>query len=95
MHVMHMVGRALGIREELNMCTGDLAEVRKIAREILVTDIQVSLTRYSLSLKLLFNLILQPVFLADSAPSVSRELDTDLLEGVKILNPFINPEGFR
>ena len=37
----------------------------------------------------------QPMFLADSAPSVSRELDTNLLAGVKMLNPFINPEGFR
>ena len=45
MHVMHMVGRVLGIREELNMCTGDLAEVREVAREILVTEIQVSMTR--------------------------------------------------
>ena len=43
-----MVGRSLGIREELNMCTGDLAEVREVAREILVAEIQVGVTIYSL-----------------------------------------------
>jgi len=75
-HVMYLVGRELGIREELNMCSGDLNEVREAAREILVTEIQ-------------------PVFLADSASSVSRDLATNLLAGVKMLNPFINPEGFR
>ena len=37
----------------------------------------------------------QPSFLADSAPGVCRELATHLLAGVKILNPFINPESFR
>jgi len=74
-HVMYLVGRELGIREDLNMCSGDLAEVREAAREILVTEIQ-------------------PVFLADGGLSVSRELATNLLAGVKILNPFINPEGF-
>ena len=41
-YVMYLVGRELGIREELNMCAGDLAEVREAAREILVTEIQVS-----------------------------------------------------
>ena len=51
MYVMRIVGRALGIREELNMCTGNLAEVREVAREILVTAIQVSVTRYSLSVQ--------------------------------------------
>lgn len=44
---------------------------------------------------LLIYFILQPVLLGDSASSVSRELATNLLAGVKILNPFINPEGFR
>ena len=48
MYVMYLVGRELGIREELNMCAGHLAEVREAAREILVTDIQVSVTRCSL-----------------------------------------------
>ena len=47
MYVMYLVGRELGIREELNMCAGDLAEVREAAREILVTEIQVSEMRYS------------------------------------------------
>ena len=44
-HVMYLVGRELGIREELNMCSGDLNEVREVAREILVTEIQVSVTQ--------------------------------------------------
>ena len=44
---MYLVGRELGIREELNMCTGDLAEVREVAREILISEIQVSEMRYS------------------------------------------------
>ena len=47
MHVMYLVGRELGIREELNMCAGDLTEVREAAREILVSEIQVSEIRYS------------------------------------------------
>ena len=38
---------------------------------------------------------LQPSFLTDSAPGVCRELAKHLLAGVKILNPFINPESFR
>ena len=38
---MYLVGRELGIRDELNMCAGDLAEVREVAREILDTEIQV------------------------------------------------------
>ena len=46
MHVMYLVGRELGIREDLNMCSGDLAEVREAAREILVTEIKVSVTRH-------------------------------------------------
>ena len=41
-------------------------------------------------------LILQPVFLADSAPRVCRELATNLLAGIEMFNPFIiNIEGFR
>ena len=52
------------------------------------------MTRHSLY-KLLNHFILQPVFLADNASSVSRDLATNLLAGVKMLNPFINPEGFR
>ena len=46
-HVMYLVGRELGIREELNMCAGDLTEVRQAAREILISEIQVSEIRYS------------------------------------------------
>ena len=42
MHVMYLVGRELGIREELNMCSGDINEVREAAREIIVNEIQVS-----------------------------------------------------
>ena len=41
-HVMYLVGRELGIREELNMCSGDINEVREVAREIIVNEIQVS-----------------------------------------------------
>ena len=44
---MYLVGRELGIREELNMCAGDLTEVREAAREILISEIQVSEMRYS------------------------------------------------
>ena len=43
-HVMYLVGRELGIREELNMCAGGLEEVRETARQILTAEIQVSLT---------------------------------------------------
>ena len=39
---------------------------------------------------------LQPVFLADSALRVCRELATNLLAGVEMFNPFIiNTESFR
>ena len=50
---MYLVGRELGIWEELNMCSGDLAEVTEAAREILVTDVQVSVTRCSLNMILI------------------------------------------
>ena len=73
-YVIHCVGQAIGIDEDLNLCNGDLTETKM----------------YS---KLILDHIIKPNMRHPENPELSREMAENLLQGMKIMNPYLMPSA--
>eukprot|EP00092_Neocalanus_flemingeri_P024078 GFUD01026119.1.p1 GENE.GFUD01026119.1~~GFUD01026119.1.p1 ORF type:complete len:372 (-),score=51.24 GFUD01026119.1:124-1239(-) len=75
-HIMYLVGRDLGVREDLNLCTGGLEPA----------------VEYS---ELILKQVIRKTFGSQESSETCKELARHLLDGVNILNPFIDQTAFH
>ena len=92
LYVMMMVGRQLGISDELNLCLGDRKHCTEYSRLVLEKVEIISFLK--LILIIFISQIIKPSFNSPEASETSKKLSRDLLDGVNILNPFIFPPAF-